>query len=73
MTSKPASTNRNKTKSEIITGMKVIKLGSVTVSQARCAGTQTERSYRWGKPKETMIRKELAVHPYNICAQPMFV
>jgi hypothetical protein len=41
------------------------------VSQERCAGTQTERYYGWDKPKRTRITKELAVHPYDICAQSM--
>lgn len=58
--------------SEIIAGMKESKLGSVLmVSQARCAGTQTERIYGWDKPKGIRITKELAIHPYDICAQPM--
>jgi hypothetical protein len=53
MTSKPASTNKSKTMSEVIEGMKASKVGSVlSVSQASCAGFQTERSYRWDKPKE---------------------
>jgi hypothetical protein len=73
MRSKPASTNRSKTMSEIIVGMKASKLGSATVSQVRFAGSQIERIYGWDKHKGTRITKELTIHPYDICTQPMFV
>ena len=54
--------------SEIIAGMKESKVGSVlSVSQASCAGTQTERIYIWDKPKGTRIIIKLAIYPYNIC------
>ncbi len=56
MESKPASTIRRKTMLEIIVGMKARMLESdLMVTQARSAGTQTERNYGLDKPSGSKI------------------